>query len=68
MDNNGTFGVLTTTSCDLCGRKGPTVLNHHHDTPVLATCRQCWPNVFEHQARQDIDAWLSGGDEGAFGR
>jgi len=41
---------------------------HHNGSSVLFTCKACDPGNFEAQARQDIDAWLAGGDVSAFGR
>lgn len=51
---------ISTDTCDTCGRKGPVVVFHQHDTSVLTQCRQCDPKNFEKQARRDIDAWLAG--------
>jgi hypothetical protein len=66
--DNGTFTEITTDTCDSCGSRGPTSLHHNLGAPVLGVCRSCDPVAFEAQARRDIDDWLAGGNESAFGR
>lgn len=68
MDTNENLDHITTTECDLCHTRGPALLHHCNGTPVLAVCKVCGPTNFDGAARQDIDAWLAGGDTFAFGR
>lgn len=68
MDTNENHNHITTTRCDLCAGHGPAVLHHYQGTPHTAVCKACDPRYFEAVARQDIDAWLAGGDTFAFGR
>lgn len=68
MDTNENILYITTTECDVCHTRGPGLLYHCNGTPVLGVCKHCGPTNFEAVARQDIDAWLAGGDTLAFDR
>lgn len=68
MDTNENLDHITTTECDVCHTRGPVLLHHNLGTPVLAVCKACGPTNFEMVARQNIDAWLAGGNTIAFGR
>jgi hypothetical protein len=57
-DNNYT----TTTTCDECGAKAPGVMLHQAGAPVMFICKNCDGKMYERQARQDINAWLEGGE------
>jgi hypothetical protein len=59
-DNNS----INTATCDECGTKAPGVTLHQAGVPVMFICKNCDGKMFERQARQDIDAWLAGGDFG----
>lgn len=52
---------ISTSTCDDCGRRGPGVEYFDHGAPVYFTCKACEPRTFEKVARNDIDAWLNGG-------
>lgn len=68
MEANESLDYIFTETCDCCGTRGAALLHHHNGTPVLAVCQACGPINFEMRSRQDIDAWLAGGDTFAFGR
>jgi hypothetical protein len=59
---------IKTCKCDSCDATLPGVEFHHNGAPVLQVCKACDPANFEAQAREDIDAWLNGGNPSLFGR
>ncbi len=68
METNEIQSHFSNYNCDSCGSCGPTVLHYHNGTPVLAQCKVCMPSAHERLTRKDIDAWLEGGNNAAFGR
>jgi hypothetical protein len=52
---------IVTDKCDVCGeRKLGTLVHDHQNVPVMFQCKDCQPNTFEKQAKNDIEAWLAG--------
>ena len=53
--------IISTSTCDDCGRRGPGIEYIDHGLSVYFTCKACEPKTFERAARKDIDRWLDGG-------